>query len=182
MSRLSRAVLIAAAVFLMPMSAGAAEIPVSEVVENAAELEGKELTVEGELVGDYGNRNDGSTWSQLNDDVYVDDPIAEGGTSIGANIGIGVRIPTDLMADLGPPGGYRNRGPVVRLTGTWMYHDPQRQGESYLQVESLSVVEPGRRLDGGINWITSMVGALLIASAGTLGFLATRNGIRPDNL
>lgn len=180
MSRLTRAVLLAAAVFLMPMSAvGAAEIPVSEVVEMAAELAGDELTVEGELVGDYGSRNDGFTWSQLNGDVYVDDPTAEGGTPIGANIGIGVRIPTNLMADLGPPGGYRNRGPVARLTGTWMYHDPQRQGESYLQVESLSVVEPGRRLDGGINWITSISGALLIVGAGTLRFLATRNGDQP---
>ena len=177
MSSRSRAILIAAAFLLMPISAvGATEIPVSEVIEMAAELAGDELTVEGELVGDYGNRNDGSTWSQLNGDVYVEEPIAEGGTPIGANIGIGVRIPTDLMAGLDPPGGYRNRGPVVRLTGTWMYHDPQRQGESYLQVESLSIVEPGRRLDGTINWITSLVGALLIAGAGILRFMATRNG------
>ena len=52
----------------------------------------------------------------------------------GANLGIGVRFPAELWPGFDSPGGYRVRGPVVELTGIWRYHDPERGGESYLDV------------------------------------------------
>lgn len=160
-------VVMTTALLLVPIPALAAEeVTVFEIIDMAAQLAGEELTVEGELVGDYGFRNDDWMWSQLNGDAYVTAPLREGGPPVGANIGIGVRIPVELAEGLDPPGGYRNRGPIVRVTGIWRYHDPERQGESYLEVEALTVTEPGRHLDERANWTAILIGSLLLAAAG----------------
>lgn len=175
MSRYLRIALITAAFLLVPVPVLAAqETSVSEVIEEAAELGGEEISVRGELVGDYGNRDDGWTWTQLNGDGYVDSPLRDGGIPQGSNTGIGVRIPTDLLADLGPPGGYRHRGPIVRVEGEWRYHDPERQGESYLQVESLVVVEPGYSFGDDVNWLPAVIGVFLVVFAGLVAWLTLR--------
>lgn len=169
-----RAALLTMTFVLVPLPGLASdEIPISELLEMASELAGEEVTLQGELVGDYGNRNDGWTWTQVNDDAYVDEPIREGGTPQGANIGVGARIPTELTSELDPPGGYRNRGPVVRLTGTWKYHDAERQGESYLQVETVTVVEQGRQLQNQVDLTPVILGGFLLACAGVIALITT---------
>jgi hypothetical protein len=113
-------------------------------------------------------------WTQLNGDVYVHEPIREGGSPLGANTGIGIRMPIPLAEGLDPPGRYRSRGPVVLVTGTWKYHDPERQGESFLEVESLIVVEPGRHLSEDADWGVIVSGALLISGAAGIWFARPR--------
>lgn len=168
MRRLPLLALVAAA-FLVPMPASAAElVTVSELIAESPDFDGSEVVVEGELVGDYGFRDDGSMWTQLNGDVYVDEPIREGGPPAGGNVGVGVTMSAELADGLDHPGGYHHRGPIVRLTGTWRHHDPERQGETYLDVTSLEVLEPGRELDEGVVWWTVIVGSGLLAAAGVL--------------
>lgn len=175
MSRYLRIALTTTVFVLIPVPGLAAqEISVSEVIEEAAELDDEVISVRGELVGDYGNRDDGWTWTQLNGDVYVDAPLRDEGIPRGSNTGIGVRIPTELMADLGPPGGYRHRGPVVRVEGEWRYHDPERQGESYLQVVSLVVVEPGYSLEAEVDWLPAVSGVVLVAIAAFVALVTSR--------
>lgn len=142
-------------------------VSVEEILEDPAGLAG-EVTVRGELVGDYGFRSDGWVWSQLDDDSYAFDPILEGGALTGANVGIGVRLPEELTTDLGKPGGYRSRGPLVLLTGAWKFHDPDRGGESYLEVASLTVIEAGRPLQEDVHWPRIVIGVALLAAAGAL--------------
>ena len=149
-------------------------VTVSELIEFAEELAGAGVVVEGELVGDYGFRNDGWMWTQLNDDSYVYEPIREGGLPVGANTGIGVRMPTELAESLDPPGGYQNRGPVVRLTGIWKYHDPDRQGESYLEASSLVVIEAGRGFDEQAASQLVVIGVLLLVGAAATWFSRSR--------
>jgi hypothetical protein len=164
---------------LAPVPASAAELAtVSELIEESPDRDGEEVTVEGELVGDYGFRNDGSMWTQLNGDVYVEEPIREGGSAAGGNIGVGVRMAAQLAEGLDHPGGYHHRGPIVRLTGIWKNHDPERQGETYLDVASLEVIEPGRELDEDVVWWTVLAGAGLLIVAGALWFRRPR----PDEM
>ena len=159
--------------FLVTMMVPAApaiaqEIAVSELLAESPNLSNQEITIEGELVGDFGFRGNGWMWTQLNDDPYVDHPIRDGIAPIGGNIGVGVRIPSELAESLDHPGGYHHRGPVVRLTGIWRHHDPDRQGESYLEVESLELIDEGRLLDEGVVWWTVIVGLGLLAAAGLI--------------
>ena len=163
MRRSIRLVFMTAVFFTLPGTAAAAEVSVSDLITNSAAMSGLEVTVEGELVGDYGFRDDGWMWTQLNGDDYVYTPIGDGGEPTGGNTGVGVRMPLELGEQLDPPGGYRNRGPIVRVTGIWKHHDPARQGESYLEATSLTVVEPGRPISQDPQWTATLVG---------LGFLA----------
>lgn len=177
MSRSAQTILLIMMLVLMPDTAFAAEeeVSVSEIIELASKLSGKRLTVEGELVGDYGFRDDGWMWTQLNGDAYVHRPLREEGSPVGANLGIGVRMPLEMAEGLDPPGGYRNRGPLVRVTGIWKYHDPSRQGESYLEVQILIVREPGRKLYEQVNWTAIILGILLLAGAGLVALHTSRD-------
>jgi len=176
MRRLVRVIFLAVVFFIPDPASAAEEVSVPEILELGAELAGEEITVEGELVGDYGFRGDGSMWTQLNGDAYVDQPLREGGSPVGANIGIALRTPVELTGALDPPGGYRNRGPVVRVTGIWKYHNSTRTGESYLEVQSLTITEPGRQLGEEVNWTPVIFGILLLVGAGIVALL-----IRPED-
>jgi len=159
---------IAALVVLGPASALAQEaevVPASELLERSEAFDGEMLTLEGELVGDYGFRGDGYVWVQLNDDSYARRAIVDGGARTGSNIGVGARMPTVLSDGLDPAGGYRLEGPRVWLTGTWRHHDPERGGESYLDVVDLVVIQDGRRLQEGPDWAVFAAGTLLILVA-----------------
>jgi hypothetical protein len=160
LAALTIALLVAA-----PARLGAVEVTVAEVVQGASGMDGEVLTVDGELVGDYGSRGDGWMWTQLNGDVYVSSPIIEGGSAAGGNVAIGIRMPIALAQGLDPPGRYRIRGPLVRVTGIWRYHDPQRGGETYLEVQSLTVIEPGHPLEEEPDWLVVIVGGSLVAAA-----------------
>ncbi len=137
-------------------------VPVSELLEDGARFDNVTITVEGELIGDYGFRDDGVMWTQINDDSYARDALVDGGPRTGANVGIGVRMPSTLGENLDPVGGYRLEGPLVQLTGVWRYHDPDRGGESYLDVAELLVLETGRRLEEGPDWTVFALGVLLL--------------------
>jgi hypothetical protein len=137
-------------------------VPVINLLDDGAKYNNTVITVEGELVGDYGFRRDGFMWTQLNDDSYARDALVDGGPRTGANVGIGVRMPASLGADLAPVGGYRLEGPLVQLTGVWRYHDPGRGGETYLDVEHLVTIDDGRRLEEGPDWVVFAFGAVLI--------------------
>jgi hypothetical protein len=143
------------------------EVSVEDLLADPEAFDGLTITVEGELIGDYGFRPGGSMWTQLNGDSYARAPVVEGGPLTGSNLGIGVRMPSAVGEQLDPPGGYRVRGPIVRATGIWKYHDPDRGGETYLDAATVETTEPGEDLDEGANWWALGGGiALLIISGG----------------
>lgn len=172
---MKRILLLAAAMLLIGTPTALAQSPtaidVGDLLENPMDFAG-EITISGELIGDYGFRSDGTMWTQLNDDSYVADPVQDGGALTGGNIGVAVRIPKALTAQLDPPGGYRIRGPVVAVSGIWKYHDPDRGGESYVDVTSLKLVEPGRDLAEHPNYLVLAAGGALVLGA----FASRRRG------
>lgn len=165
---MKRMLLLAAAMLTIGNPAALGQTPVaidvSDLLENPADIAG-EITISGELIGDYGFRSDGTMWTQLNDDSYAADPVQDDGALTGGNIGVAVRIPNALTEQLDPPGGYRIRGPLVAVSGIWKYHDPDRGGESYVDVTSLQLVEPGRDLAEHPNYLVLVAGGALLFGA-----------------
>jgi hypothetical protein len=145
-------VVMITAVVVCSAPAHAVTVSAAELLDNGERFSGQEVTVVGELVGDYGFRSDGTMWTQLNSDSYAIRPIVAGGPLRGSNIGIGIRMPADLASDLDPPGQYRLVGPIVTVTGIWKYHDAERHGETFLDVSALTVDTPGRDLSEHPNW------------------------------
>ncbi|MCL1600339.1 MAG: hypothetical protein M3112_02230 [Actinomycetia bacterium] len=159
---------------LLASPVSAAEVTVLELVADGSRYSDVEVTVTGELIGDYGNRRDGFTWTQLNGDSYTRAPVADGGELVGANVGIGIRVDTELAEGLDPPGRYRTVGPIVVVTGIWKYHDPARQGETYLDVTAIETVVSGRVLHEPPLWWAFAVGLALMAVSGGLWLRYTR--------
>jgi hypothetical protein len=157
--------------------ASGSEVGIGDVLADGAAYDGQEVTVRGELVGDYGRRGD-EVWVQVNGDSYADRPLLLGGPLTGSNVGIAARIPADLFASAGfeDAGGYRHRGPVARLTGTWRFHDADRTGESYLDVTAVEVVAHEQPLEEGPLWVPLGIGLGLVAAAA--GFRLRRSGMR----
>jgi len=175
----SRALIVVAIIVgaVLTVAAGpvlAVSVSAAELVADGESFSGLEVTVIGELVGDYGFRNDGSMWTQLNGDSYAIRPIVEEGPLRGSNVGIGIRMPADLAVGLDPPGRYRRVGPVVSVTGIWRYHDPDRQGESFLDVSALVVDTPGRDLSEHPNWMLYGTALALVATSAVMGIVYIR--------
>jgi len=149
----------------LPAPASSETVTVLDLVTAGEAWAGEVVSVEGELVGDYGRRPDGCVWTQLNGDPYVTRPLVDGGGPVGGNVGIGIRMDQSLAAGLDPPGRHGIRGPVVTVTGTWRWHDARRQGESFLDVVSLEVIEGGRRLPMRTDWTSALGGVALLGLA-----------------
>ncbi len=168
--------LAASATFLVVLLAPPAlaiDVTAKELIDDGAEYDGMTVTVVGELIGDYGQRRGGYTWTQLNEDPYVVEPIARDGRPAGGNIGIGVMVPSPLMEGLDAPGRYRQVGPLVSLTGVWKYHDPARHGESFLHVAELALVRRGEALSEPPDW-AALVGGAALMVGGALMLYARR--------
>ncbi len=106
--RISMSILVIVSVLLTPGSALALDgelLSVSELLETGGRLDSVEITVEGELVGDHGFRDDGFMWTQINDDSYARAELVNGGPCTGVNVGIGIRMPSILGE--GSPSGRR---------------------------------------------------------------------------
>lgn len=171
----SAAALVAVAVMAAAAPAAASEVRAGDLVAESHRYDGLEVTVSGELVGDFQRRGD-VAWVQLNDDPYVDRPLREGGRPAGGNEGVGVRLSAAEFdaADLDNPGGYRFRGPVVRVTGVWRHHDESRGGESYLDASSFVVVERERLLDEEMPLGVLVTGLVLLALGAGVPLLRRR--------
>jgi hypothetical protein len=155
-----------ALVALLTLTAGpaaAAAVHVSDLLADPGVYGGTEITLTGELVGDFQRRGD-HVWAQLNDDPYALAPLHSGGSLAGSNTGVGVVLPTGLFESGGftEPGGYRVRGPVVEVTGVWHFHDESRGGESSLAVTTMNVVERERPISEGGDWPVLVVGLVLV--------------------
>lgn len=160
--------LVVASLFATAAPAHAGDTPVVDLLSDSEAHDGEiigEISIRGELVGDY-QRRGRAVWVQLNDDAYVDAPLRDGGDPGGANVGIALRIPSELFEDLDVEqvGGYRWRGPVVRVEGFWRHHDEDRQGESYFEVTSIVLLDPARRMDDPVEWWAVILGGFLIAA------------------
>ncbi len=166
--RAAFAALIAIVIMALTPAALAAQVSVGDLLADPEAYAGDVVTLRGELIGDYGFRDNGFMWTQLNDDSYAVSPVVEGGELTGTNTGIGIRIPDALTAGLSPPGGYRRRGPIVVVSGVFRYHDIDRQGETFLSVDALEIVEEGRRIEEGPDLPALIAGAVLIAVAAGL--------------
>ena len=163
--RLTFLLTITVAMLAATSAQAASDVGVDELLSDGAAFAGQTISVVGELIGDYGRRSDGSAWTQLNGDPYASAPLLESGALGGSNAGIGISAPADLIADLDPPGGYHQRGPLVRVSGIWEYHDADRGGETYLDAVSIEVLEPGRAIEEEVNPVVASLGALFLVTA-----------------
>ena len=151
-------------------------VPVSELDADPETWNGEDVTVSGEIIGDYSTRDD-VVWFQLNDDPYASIPLAERSEPVGTNTGIGVRIPrSEWSEEWGGPGGYGRRGPIVEVTGTFLHNSPDDQGETFIAGSEVRLIERARPIE---TRPASPLAAATGVALGAIGLVLYRLGRRP---
>lgn len=128
---------------------------------------------EGEAVGALLDRRDGA-WIQLNDDAYggVLTPLPAHRYFRGANSGVGVFLPPELVDLVDTVGGPRARGDILRVTGTFHRVDPASGEVGVVRADQAVLVSPGTTTDQQPLRARRIVGSLLalVAAAMTVAF------------
>jgi hypothetical protein len=118
-------------------------VSTQELIENAEEFDGREVVIEGEVVGDIMNRGT-HAWITVDDDSYSDLSLEEGGDFTGiSNYGMGVWLPADEAEKIRVLGGYKHKGDRVRVEGVFHRADTENGGDMDIHGTYLQVLEPG---------------------------------------
>lgn len=138
-----------------PSAPKAQEVPphprhLGDLIEGGAIYDGKQVTVEGEVLGDVMIR-DSCGWINISDGSAV----------------IGVWGPSSLMSKVRLAGTYKTHGDRVRIQGVFRRSDPEQGGEMDIRASSLEVVSRGRAVDHPVTpaQIARAVASLLVAIA-----------------
>lgn len=111
----------------MSLSVKAADITdINNLIENAKELDGCEVTVQGEAIGESMTRGD-YAWVNIND---------------GTNA-IGIWLSNNDADKIKYYGNYKYKGDTVKITGVFYRACPEHGGEADLHCSTLKVAEKG---------------------------------------
>jgi hypothetical protein len=161
-----RALVMAFALMWLAAPASASQVSVTDLDGDPLSWNERQVTIRGEIVGDYSPRND-EVWVQVNDDAYVDAPSVETGELAGGNVGIGVRIPGGIFDESwGAPGGYKVRGPIVEVTGIFRYADPATGGATFVDASSVTLIDPAREMETPPPQMGLLVAAIAMMAVG----------------
>lgn len=117
---------------------------INTLIENAKGMDGQEVTVQGEAIGERLDRGDYS-WINMND---------------GSNaIGIWVRkSDADQILNFG---NYKTKGDTIRITGTFNRACVEHGGEADIHNNQMQIVEKGYKLTKQISF-TKVIAAIIL--------------------
>lgn len=126
---------------------------INRLIENAKALDGKEVTIQGEAIGDIMNRGSYS-WVNIND---------------GTNV-IGVWVKKDDANKISYMGSYKNKGDTIRITGIFHRACAEHGGESDVHSVNFNIekkgYETGEPLTGMRLSVTVLFAVLALAVTG----------------
>lgn len=146
--------LILCVVLVIPFSlnARAADtVSINSLIENAKAMDGKEISVQGEAIGEMLERGD-YCWVNIND---------------GTNA-IGIWMKTTDARSITRYGDYKNQGDTVRITGTFRRACAEHGGEADIHSASLQIVRRGYPVVRPVFTGKVTAALLLVALAGCL--------------
>lgn len=148
--------LVAALLLAVPCAAAGNSVSISELIERSAALEGTQVTIQGEAIGEALERGEYG-WLNLAD-----------GT--GAT---GVWVRQSDLARIRFYGDYKHKGDVVRVTGTFHGACAEHGGDFDVHASALTMVEAGhpvtRALSGG-----KLAASAALSAAAALVFVCYR--------
>lgn len=117
---------------------------INDLVENSKELDTKEVTVTGEVIGERMDRGNNS-WVNIND---------------GTNA-IGIWISKMDVEKINNYGNYDYEGDTVKITGTFNRACKEHGGEADLHNKSIEIIEDGHLVKEEISFAKIMIAAVL---------------------
>jgi hypothetical protein len=169
--RLVLAVLCAGTLLACLLAAAApadTTVPITKLIENMKEYDGKTVTIQGEAIGDVMVRGT-NAWITVNDDRYSKKSIEEGGELIGmSNAGIGVWLPASKAELLKICGGYKSKGTIVNVTGVFNRACHEHGGDTDIHATALEVIKDGYEFEHPFSWGKLLALLILVGAAAGL--------------
>ena len=123
-------------------------VELNSLIENAKQLDGQEVTVQGEAIGERMDRGDYS-WVNIND---------------GTNA-MGIWLSKSDADEILNYGNYQNKGDIVKITGTFNRACVEHGGEADLHNSSIIIVQEGYAVNEQISIVKIMITIILVAFA-----------------
>ena len=132
----------------LPVQAKAAQVSVNDLIENEKEYDGKEVTIQGEAIGEKMVRGD-HAWINVND---------------GTNA-IGIWIDKSEADRILHYGNYKYIGDTVTITGIFHRACKEHGGEADVHSNSLTVTKAGYSVKENINIYKVIMTVILVPIA-----------------
>lgn len=126
---------------------------INDLVEGAKKLDGQEVTIQGEAIGERMDRGEFS-WVNVND---------------GTNA-IGVWIKRSDAKTIAYYGDYKNKGDIVEITGLFNRACKEHGGEADLHNTSLYIVEVGHQVKESIS-SAKIITTVIITALGMISLM-----------
>ncbi len=117
---------------------------INNLIEKAKEYDGKEVTIQGEVIGESMNRGN-YTWINMND---------------GTNA-IGIWLDSSTAGEILFYGNYKCKGDTVKVTGTFYRACKEHGGEADLHSSSFEIVKNGYEVRKQISPIKIIIAVIL---------------------
>lgn len=127
---------------------------INDLIENAKMLDGQELVIEGEVIGEDMDRGDYS-WVNINDSSNA----------------IGIWLSTAEADKIEFYGNYKNIGDTVTVTGVFYRACKEHGGEADFHARSFEIEEKGYSVDIPIS-IPKLIAAAALSAIAILLFIA----------
>ncbi|PKQ19213.1 MAG: hypothetical protein CVT66_11260 [Actinobacteria bacterium HGW-Actinobacteria-6] len=114
-------------VIALPASAAAAPLSATQILDQRAKLDGQQVALIGEAIGDVLHADEGDVWLNVLSD----------GTALG------VYLPAEMADAVHVLGDYRHAGDIVLVTGEYRRACDQHGGDMDIHATALEVVAPG---------------------------------------
>ncbi|MEA5026993.1 MAG: hypothetical protein VB012_04960 [Erysipelotrichaceae bacterium] len=120
---------------------------INELIENAVSLDGTNVTIEGEAIGEILERGEYS-WININDKTNA----------------IGVWIKTSDAQKITYFGDYKNQGDTVRITGTFYNACSEHGGDTDIHAASIEIIQTGNAVSENISPIKILSAGILLVT------------------
>ncbi len=165
------AVLVAGTLILAHGSTchGSEKTRINDLIENAKEYDGRNVMVEGEVVGDKLQRGE-YVLITVNDDPYSKQSIPSGSKPKGVgNIGIGVWVPNNKAKEISVPGSYERQGQYVRIEGVFNRACAEHGGDMDIHAENVEILKSAHLIRHHIQFWKLLI--VLVLSSITIALL-----------
>ncbi len=121
----------------------------NDLIENSIAMDGKEVTVEGEAIGEILERGN-YAWINMND----------------SSNSIGVWIEKDSLKELTYFGNYKTQGDIVKLTGTYHRACIEHGGDVDIHCNSIKITSSGNPIERPLSieklWVALLLSFITI--------------------
>lgn len=143
-------------IFSLPATVRAEVTKINDLIENAKELDGQEVVIQGEAIGESMSRGDYS-WVNIND---------------GSNA-IGVWLSSAELEKIKYYGDYKHIGDTVKITSVFYRACKEHGGEADLHAISFEVVEKGQPVNISVS-ISKIIVATILSTVAFFLYLIFR--------